>query len=378
MNHDNPSPSLPRTNGANYSALVTEISHLLTQARKQSVRAVNAIMTTTYWQIGRHIVEYEQGGKARAEYGEQLLRQLSHDLVKQFGRGYGYAQLKTMRQFYAIYNSIHIGQSLIGQSVIGESAEAQIAPSYIPEFLLSWTHYVRLLRVADEKARAFYEKEALRGGWSVRQLDRQIQSLFYERCLLSKNKTTMLQKGEEEQAADRVTPEQEIKDPTVLEFLNLRDEYSESDLEEAIMRRLEDFLMEMGPAFTFVARQKKQRIGNQWYKIDLLLYHRTLRCLVILDLKLGKFDHADAGQMTVYLNYANEHWRLEGENPPVGLILCAEEDRALARYALAGKEDQILAREYQLKLPDEATLQAKLLEAQQEAELMALRREGSD
>jgi predicted nuclease of restriction endonuclease-like (RecB) superfamily len=211
---------------------------------------------------------------------------------------------------------------------------------------------VRLLSVKDDNARKFYEEEALRNGWSVRQLDRQISSQFYERTLLSKNKASMLEKGKEE----KLSAEEEIKDPFVLEFLGLKDEYSESDLEEALIKHLENFLLELGSDFAFIGRQKRLRIGNEWFRIDLLFFHRKLKCLVVIDLKVGKFTHADAGQMHMYLNYAKENWTNEGENPPVGLILCAEKDSAIAKYSLEGLPNKVLAAEYKLKLPDEQLL----------------------
>lgn len=190
----------------------------------------------------------------------------------------------------------------------------------------------------------------------MRQLERQINTQFYERTLLSRNKRAMLRKGEARRAEDAMTPEEEIKDPFVLEFLGLKDEYSESDLEEALVRDLEAFLIELGSDFTFVGRQRRLRIGDHWYRIDLLFFHRRLRCLVVVDLKLGELDHADAGQMHLYLNYAREHWTLPGENPPVGLILCSAKDEAVARYALANHENKVLAAEYRTALPDEQML----------------------
>jgi predicted nuclease of restriction endonuclease-like (RecB) superfamily len=222
---------------------------------------------------------------------------------------------------------------------------------------LPWTHYTRLIRrTRSPEARAFYEAEALRGGWTVKQLERQIDSQFYERTALSRNKAAMLKKGAVPKPEDAVTPEEEIKDPFVLEFLGLRDEYSESDLEEALIRQLESFLLELGSDFAFIGRQRRLRIGDEWYRVDLLFFHRRLRCLVIIDLKLGKFTHADAGQMHLYLNYAREHWTHTDENPPVGLILCAQKDHALARYALEGLPNKVLAAEYRTALPDEKVL----------------------
>lgn len=219
-------------------------------------------------------------------------------------------------------------------------------------------------RIKDEHARKFYETEVLRSGWSVRQLDRQISSQFYERTLLSKNKAVMLKKAEKPLSEDFVTAEEEIKDPFVLEFLGLKDEYSESDLEEALIKHLENFLLELGSDFSFIGRQKRLRIGNEWYRIDLLFFHRKLRCLVVIDLKVGKFTHADAGQMHLYLNYAKEHWTNIDENPPVGLILCAEKDTAVAKYALEGLPNKVLASEYKLALPDEKTLRDEVKKTQ--------------
>jgi predicted nuclease of restriction endonuclease-like (RecB) superfamily len=227
-------------------------------------------------------------------------------------------------------------------------------------FPLPWSHYVRLLSVKSEAARRFYEQEAIRGGWSIRQLDRQINSQFYERTALSKNKAAMLTKGQQARPEDLVTPEQEIKDPYVLEFLDLKDEYSESDLEAALIEKLEHFLLELGGDFAFIGRQRRLRIGDEWYRIDLLFFHRRLRCLVIIDLKLGRFTHADAGQMHLYLNYAREHWMLPEENPPVGLILCASKSNTLAKYALEGLPNKVLAAEYRTALPEEETIAAEL------------------
>jgi predicted nuclease of restriction endonuclease-like (RecB) superfamily len=201
---------------------------------------------------------------------------------------------------------------------------------------MPWSHYVRLLTIKNELARAFYHREALRGGWSVRQLDRQIASQFYERTAASRNKDAMLRKGAVASADDSISADEEVRDPLLLEFLGLKDEYSETDLEEALLRHLEHFLLELGGDFAFIGRQRRLRIGTEWYRVDLLFFHRKLRCLVVIDLKVGKFTHADAGQMHLYLNYAREHWTQAGENPPVGLILCAEKDDAIAKSRWKG------------------------------------------
>ncbi len=227
-------------------------------------------------------------------------------------------------------------------------------------FPLPWSHYVELLKVEKPQARAFYEAEALRCGWTVRQLERQITTLFYERTLASRNKAAMLRKGEETRPEDLVLPEEEIKDPLVLEFLDLKDEYSESQLEEALIRHLESFLLELGGDFAFLGRQKRLRVGDEWYRIDLLFYHRRLRALVVIDIKTGKFTHADAGQMHLYLTYAQEHWAQPGENPPVGVILCTQKDHAVVHYALETLPNKVLAAEYRTTLPDEETLATEL------------------
>lgn len=346
----------------NYISLIKDISSILDTARITSARAVNTILTATYWEVGRRIVAYEQHGAERAVYGKNLLLNLSSYLTKNFGRGFSERNLELMRLFYISHS---ISQTLSAKSLIVEkNSQTSSAQSLLSElsklFPLPWSHYVRLLSVKDSEARNFYESEALRSGWSVRQLDRQISSQFYERTLLSKNKSAMLKKGEKPIAGDFVTPEEEIKDPFVLEFLDLKDEYSESDLEEALIKHLENFLLELGGDFAFIGRQKRLRIGDSWYMVDLLFFHRKLKCLVVIDLKVGKFTHADAGQMHMYLNYAKAHWTNQDENPPVGLILCAEKDSAVAKYALEGLQNKILAAEYKLNLPDEKTLAKEL------------------
>ncbi|MBI1930498.1 DUF1016 domain-containing protein [Candidatus Poribacteria bacterium] len=345
---------------AGYDTILADVVELLESARRASARSVNAIMTATYWEIGRRIVEYEQGGEGRAAYGERLIERLSADLKKRFGRGFSVINLRQMRRFYLEWHDSPIQQTvsveLDATSLSGQSYRTAITG----QFPLPWSHYVKLLAVSNPEARAFYEAEALRGGWTVRQLNRQIATKFYERALLSRNKAAMLEKGAKPRPEDAVTPEEEIKDPFVLEFLGLKDEYSERDLEEALIHQLENFLLELGNDFAFMGRQRRLRVGDQWYRVDLLFYHRRLRCLVIIDLKLDEFTPADAGQMHLYLNYAREHWTHPDENPPVGLILCAQKDAAVAHYALEGLPNQVLAAEYRTNLPDEEILAAEL------------------
>ncbi|MFC4296917.1 YhcG family protein [Castellaniella hirudinis] len=352
---------------AGYAGIHGDIVELLDAARRAATRSVNALMTASYWEIGRRLVEAEQQGRRRASYGEQLIERLSNDLTTRFGRGFGVNNLENMRRFFLAYPASEISQTLSrklgGVPVLENSATvsrkftlAELAGA----FTLPWSAYVRLLSVKDEHARQFYEVEALRGGWSVRQLDRQIGSQFYERTALSKDKAAMLTKGALPKSEDAATPDDAIKDPYMLEFLNLKDEYSESDLEAALTQRLEDFLLELGEGFTFIGRQRRLRIDQTWYRVDLLLFHRKLRCLVIIDLKLGSLSHADVGQMHMYCNYAKEHWAYPDENPPVGLILCADKGQALARYALEGLPSKVMAANYRTVLPDAELLQKEL------------------
>lgn len=380
-----------------YAAWSGGITILLDESRRQAARSVNAILSATYWEIGRRIVEFVQAGEARAEYGNEVLERLSRDLTKRFGKGFGKSVLFQMRGFYLTHTDIfqtlsgkswvaaiggQIFQTASGKLSLAEKCQAADGASSRPisakasrksaldltlylealahAFPLSWSHYVRLLSVEKPEARQFYETESLRGGWSVRQLDRQVSTLFYERTALSKHKAKLLTSGAKARPEDAVSVEEEIKSPYVLEFLNLRDDYAESDLEDALVRHLEAFLLELGNDFTFVARQKRIRVGKEWYRIDLLLFHRRMRCLFIIDLKLGRFNHADAGQMNLYVNYAAEHLTLAGENPPVGLVLCSEHDDAVAHYSMGNLRNQVLAAQYKLALPAPYLLEAEI------------------
>jgi predicted nuclease of restriction endonuclease-like (RecB) superfamily len=390
-----------------YPGLIGGIGTLLETARHASARAVNSLMTATYWEVGRRIVEFEQGGKKRASYGEELLKRLAVDLTARFGRGFSRFNLARFRDLYLAMPPEKIRATLSLKSlpppksptVSGQSAPREILPTMSVEwevlpaateiasspsrvltlaeiasaFPLPWSHYVLLLSARSPEARDFYHAEALRGGWSVRQLDRQISSLFYERTALSKNKTAMLAKGAKPQPGEALTAEEAIRDPLVLEFLNLRDEYSETELEDALVRHLETFLLELGGDLAFVGRQRRLRIDDEWYRVDLLFFHRRLRCLVIVDLKLGKFTHADAGQMHLYLSYAKEHWTHPDENPPVGLILCSNAGENIVRYTLDTLPTKVLARAYKLALPGERQLARELAAARKQIERKATR-----
>lgn len=361
-----------------YAGLHKDVVSVVESARSAAARNVNAVMTAAYWEIGRRIVASEQGGQARAGYGQALIARLADDLTRRFGRGFGKANLASMRAFYLAWPEEEIFQTVSGksaatgivQTLSGKSRSAQdivnataVAPEYMAlasRFTLPWSAYVRLLSVKTAAARTFYETEALREGWSVRQLDRQVSSQLYERLALSRNKASLLKKAAAVHPGELLRPEEAIRDPFVLEFLDLKDEYSESDLEAALIQRLTDFLLELGDDFAFVGRQRRLRIDDTWFRVDLVFFHRRLRCLVIIDLKVGKFSYADAGQMHLYLNYAREHWVKPGENPPVGLILCAQKGAAEARYALDNLPNKILAAEYQTVLPDETLIAAEL------------------
>ena len=376
--------------GRGYTGLLGGIGELLEAARRASARTVNAFMTATYWEVGRRIVEFEQGGADRAKYGETVVLRLSEDLTARFGAGFGKSNLFLMRKFYRA--SAEIFQTVSGK-LAGSHTEAQIfqtvsgklagttksqtrsgkssAPplALARAFPLPWSHYVLLIgRARSPEAFSFYHTEALRGGWSVRQLQRQIDTQFYERTALSRNKAAMLVKGAKAQPADAVSADEEIRHPLVLEFLGLRDEYSETELEDALVRHLETFLLELGNDFAFVGRQRRLRIDDEWYRVDLLFFHRRLKCLVIFDLKLGRFTHADAGQMTMYLNYAREHWVQPDENPPIGVILCSSKGEALVRYATGSLPTKLLVRDYLTALPDEKVLADELAKTRRQLE----------
>ncbi|MDO1943384.1 PDDEXK nuclease domain-containing protein [Escherichia coli] len=337
--------SLSEGTTAGYQQIHDGIIHLVDSARTETVRSVNALMTATYQEIGRRIVEFEQGGEARAAYGAQLIKRLSKDLCLRYKSGFSAKNLRQMRLFYLFFQHVEIRQTMSGE----------LTP-------LPRSTYVPLLSVKNADARSFYEKETLRCGWSVRQLERQIATQFYERTLLSHDKSAMLQ--QHAPAETHILPQQAIRDPFVLEFLELKDEYSESDFEEALINHLMDFMLELGDDFAFVGRQRRLRIDDNWFRVDLLFFHRRLRCLLIVDLKVGKFSYSDAGQMNMYLNYAKEHWTLPDENPPIGLVLCAEKGAGEAHYALAGLPNTVLASEYKMQLPDEKRLADELVRTQ--------------
>lgn len=382
-----------------YDRLLRGVASIIADGRRQAAWSLNSVMSAVYWDIGRQIVQFEQRGHAKADYARRVIDLLSADLTARFGRGFRRSNLFQIRAFYLAYQNIvqtpsgQLGrrrqkqkvQTVSGQLTASEKRQAifqtasgksahRSLTEIMPAFTLPWSHYVRLLSLKSEEARRFYEREALRGGWSFRQLDRQIGSQLYERLALSRDKAALLRKSVKPSRADLLEAEEEIREPYILEFLDLKDEYSEGDLEESLIRHLEQFLIELGNEFCFVGRQRRLRIGGEWYRVDLLFFHRKLRCLVIIDLKVGKFTHADAGQMHLYCNYAREHWTQPGENPPVGLILSSEKDDAVAHYALEGLPNKILARAYRLALPKETRLVAEIEKTRERLERRTRRR----
>jgi predicted nuclease of restriction endonuclease-like (RecB) superfamily len=340
-------------------------------------------MVQAYWLIGHEIVEVEQEGKRRAGYGEQLLERLAMRLGQQFGRGFGIATLRRVRQFYLAFprgsalppelgghdkRSATLIESLsprIRSAVLIESGQVT-QPLFPPN--LGWTHYLALMRVANPTARAFYEIEAAREGWSSRELERQVASLLFERLAKSRDKDKVLalaKKGHEVTA-----PRDVIKDPFVLEFLDLpeRHHWLERDLEQAIIDRIGDFLLELGKGFCFVARQKRLSLDGDHFYVDLVFYNRLLRCFVLIDLKLGKLTHGDLGQMMMYVNWFDRFQRAEHEQPTVGIILCSEKNDAVVKITLPEDNQQILAARYQPYLPTEEELRAELTRSREELE----------
>lgn len=336
-----------------YRELLHSMAALIEAGRQRAVRQVNTVLMATHWLMGRRIVEYEQKGRTRAGYGEALLRELGNDLSSKFGKGFSERNLKLMRQFYLCYP--------IRQSAIAESKDLQNS-LYLREigvrFPLSWTNYVCLIRIEEPKKRAFYETLCIQNHWSVRQLDREVQAMLYERTALSKRKELVLEKANEHPIV--VKPEDEIKNSYFLDFLSLKNEYSELDLEDALIRHLENFLLELGRGFTFVARQKRFSVDGDEYRIDLLLYHIALKCYVIIELKIGKFTHNNAGQINFYVNWAKENVLPQAENEPIGIILCSDKNNTTVRYATGGLNNKIFVSKYQLQLPKPEELQREL------------------
>ncbi len=344
-----------------YRELLSGMASLIESGRQIVVRQVNTTLIATHWFMGRRIVEFEQKGKARAEYGEALLQRLGQDLSSKYGKGFSERNLKLMRQFYLCYP---IRQSLIAESGIAVKGNPTDEHKLFKVnelrklFPLSWTHYVCLVRMEDSQKRSFYETLSIQNHWPVRQLDREINALLYERTALSKRKEIVIAKACENAISTK--PEDEIKDSYVLDFLGLKNEYSESDLEDALIRHIESFLLELGRGFAFVARQKKFSVDGDEYRIDLLLFSISLGRYIVIELKLGKFTHSHAGQINFYVNWTKENILPQAENDPIGIILCSDKNNTTVKYATGGLSDRIFVSKYQLELPKPEELQREL------------------
>lgn len=349
--------------------LFHQVAELLQYARRQVLRTVNSTMTYTYFEIGRMIVEEEQNGKDRAAYGKQVLKGLSEQLTSEFGKGFSVRNLEFIRKFYLIYSNsstltrITEIQSLLALNTEDEKTKSPISffedrksQSLISFFKLTWTHYLFLMRIDDEKERSFYEIETEKYNWSVRELKQQYNSALYTRLALSRDKEGILKLSEEGQIVEK--PKDLIKDPYILEFLGLPElhHYSESQLEQEIINKLEHFLLELGHGFAFVARQQRISFDDKHFYIDLVFYNRVLRSFVIIDLKIGDLKHQDLGQMQMYVNYYDRKMRLEGENKTIGLVLCQNKSDFVVEYTLPENNEQIFASKYKTILPSKEDL----------------------
>lgn len=335
--------------------LLKSVSDVLTQARKKAKTAVNLSMVYAYFEIGRMIVEEEQQGKNRAAYGQQLLKELSAHLTKTCGKGFSVGNLKNIRQFYKVYSTDQIGETVFSQF---ENFPAVCTGR---KFFLSWSHYLKLMRIENVDERHFYEIESVKNDWSLRELQRQFDSALYQRLLLSTEKENVKQLAKKGQIIEKSSDL--VKDPYVLEFLGLEEKsgYSESDLETRIIDNLQTFLLELGAGYTFVARQKRFTFNESHFRADLVFYNRLLRCFVVFDLKIGMLKHQDLGQMQMYVNYYDRYEKQADENPTIGVLLCQDKDDALVELTLP-KDSNIYASQYQLYLPDKKLLQKKLQE----------------
>lgn len=313
-----------------------QIKRILSEARNKVYQTANFAMVEAYWNIGKSIVE-QQDGEEKAEYGSRLIAELSKQMTADFGKGFTLTNLKYMRQFYLTFPNSHALRDE-----------------------LSWTHYRLLMRVENENAREFYIEEAIKSNWSTRQLERQINSFFYERLLSSQNKKEVSEEIQKLEPAK--VPDDIIRDPYVLEFLGLspNDDFYESDLEEALITHLQKFLLELGRGFSFVARQKRITFDGRHFRIDLVFYNYILKCFVLIDLKIGDLTHQDLGQMQMYVHYYERELMNEGDNPPIGIVLCADKSESVVKYTLPENETQIFASKYKLYLPSEEELSQEL------------------
>jgi predicted nuclease of restriction endonuclease-like (RecB) superfamily len=365
---------LRQPKSASEGLLYSQIRALIMAARKAVSRGVDLVQVHTCFEIGRHIVEYEQKGAARAGYGKEIVKSLSKKLSAEFGQGFSLSNLKLMRQFFVLFRERagKIGQTLSGQfpppksqTVSGQSEKAR--PQEGRLFTLSWSHYAFLTGIKNPEERSFYEIEAATQDWTVRELKRQFDTSLYERLALSRDKKGIRKLAQKGQLLEK--PNDILKEPLVLEFLGLSEEarYSESELESAIISRIEHFLLELGKGFLFEARQKRFTFDSDHFFVDLVFYNRLLRCYLVIDLKIGKLTHQDLGQMQMYVNYFDRHVKTQDENPTIGIVLCKEKNETLVEITLP-KDANIHAKEYRLYLPSKKALQRKMQEWAAEVE----------
>lgn len=352
------------SNDLQNKVLFQQIAELLHNARQQVLRTVNSTMVYTYFEIGRVIVEEEQNGKERAEYGKQILKSLSKQLTKEFGKGFSVDVLERIRKFHLIYSKsatlsriLEIGNS---ETVLRKSENPENQKLLYTFFKLTWSHYIFLMRIDDENERRFYEIESEKYNWSVRELKRQYDSALYTRLALSRDKEGILELSQKGQIIEK--PKDLIKDPYILEFLGLPElhQYSESQLEEEIINKLEHFLLELGHGFTFVGRQQRITFDDKHFRIDLVFYNRILKSFVLIDLKIGELKHQDLGQMQMYVNYYDREMRLEDENRTIGIVLCQNKSESVVKYTLPENNEQIFASKYKTVLPSVEVLKELL------------------
>lgn len=358
-----------------------DICELIVSARTTVARGVDLVQVHTNFEIGRRIVEQEQRGKGRATYGDEVIRALAARLTREFGNGFSKSNLKYMRRFYVLYQDrLQIAQTSSGQLTTrkkavsaklargekGQTVSGQFLMAQTSPFNLSWSHYVFLLGIENSEERSFYEIEAARQGWTIRELKRQFDSSLYERLALSRDRKGIRQLAQDGQIVNH--PKDLLKEPLVLEFLGLSEQirYTESDLETAIINRVEHFLLELGKGFLFEARQKRFTFDGDHFFVDLVFYNRLLRCYVLIDLKIGQLTHQDLGQMQMYVNYFDRRVRTEGENATIGIVLCKKKNEALVEITLP-RDANIHTREYKLYLPSKKELRQKLQEWAEEA-----------
>lgn len=366
-------PSIVEILTPNPEALFGRVVSIVEQARGNVVRAVNTQMVQAYWLIGCEIVQELQGGEERAAYGKQMLSDLSAQLAQRYGNGFSVPNLQNFRKFYLAYNARVISTAQI-QYPAGTKSEgpqiqyptgkeltsSQTSQDFSPQ--LTWSHYRALMRVESIEARDFYEREAIECGWSKVQLERQIHSFYFERIVGNRGEQGLLPDGRERLPGERVQPSQVLKSPFVLEFLGLPDphELHESRLEQAIIDNLQSFLLELGKGFSFVARQKHIRFGDDDFYVDLVFYNYVLKCSLLLDLKMGKLTHADVGQMDGYVRLYEDQFKIPGDNPTIGLLLCSDKSEAVAKYSILNESRQIFASKYMLCLPTEEQLRREI------------------